>query len=53
MSAPGHPHQQLIDKHVAQPALRFRLNPLDTRIALVEAEEGIAVISSFGWRSFR
>ncbi len=48
----GHPHQQLIDKHLARAAVKVRIgstvNLLDTQIALVEAEEGIAIIPSFG-----
>ena len=48
----GHPHQQLIDKHMAQAGVKVRtgsvVNLLDTQIALVEAEEGIAIIPSFG-----
>jgi LysR family carnitine catabolism transcriptional activator len=48
----GYPHQQLIDKHLAQarvkPQIGSVVNLLDTQIALVEAEEGIAVIPSFG-----
>jgi DNA-binding transcriptional LysR family regulator len=47
-----HPHQQLIDKHLAQAGVKVQtgtvVNLLDTQIALVEAEEGIAVIPSFG-----
>jgi DNA-binding transcriptional LysR family regulator len=50
--SPGHPHQQLIDRHLAQAGVRARSGPivnlLDTQIALVEAEEGTAVIPSFG-----
>jgi LysR family transcriptional regulator, carnitine catabolism transcriptional activator len=50
--SPGHPHQQLIDKHLAQAGVRVQtgsvVNLLDTQIALVEAEEGIAIIPSFG-----
>ena len=50
--SPGHPHQQLIDKHLAQAGVRVQIgsvvNLLDTQIALVEAEEGIAIIPSFG-----
>ena len=50
--SPGHPHQQLIDKHVVQAGVKVRIGPivnlLDTQIALVEAEEGIAIIPSFG-----
>lgn len=48
----GHPHQQLIDKRLAQAGVNVRVgsvvNLLDTQIALVEAEEGIAIIPSFG-----
>ena len=47
-----HPHQQLIDKHLAQAGVKVRIgsivNLLDTQIALVEAEEGIAIVPSFG-----
>ena len=50
--SPGHPHQQLIDKHLAQAGVKVQtgsvVNLLDTQIALVEAEEGIAIIPSFG-----
>lgn len=50
--SPGHPHQQLIDKHLAQAGVKAQtgsvVNLLDTQIALVEAEEGIAIIPSFG-----
>ena len=48
----GHPHQQLIDKHLAKAGVKVQVgsvvNLLDTQIALVEAEEGIAIIPSFG-----
>ena len=48
----GHPHQQLIDQHLAQAGVNVTIgstvNLLDTQIALVEAEEGIAIIPSFG-----
>lgn len=48
----GNPHQQLIDKHLAQAGVKVQIasivNLLDTQIALVEAEEGIAIIPSFG-----
>ena len=48
----GHPHQQLIDKQLAQAGVKVRVasvvNLLDTQIALAEAEEGIAIIPSFG-----
>jgi LysR family transcriptional regulator, carnitine catabolism transcriptional activator len=47
-----HPHQQLIDKQLAQTGAQVNIgsivNLLDTQIALVEAEEGIAIIPSFG-----
>jgi DNA-binding transcriptional LysR family regulator len=50
--SPGHPHQQLIDRHLAQAGVKVQIgstvNLLDTQIALVEAEEGIAIIPSFG-----
>jgi LysR family transcriptional regulator, carnitine catabolism transcriptional activator len=47
-----HPHQQLIDKQLAKTGVQWQsgavVNLLDTQIALVEAEEGIAIIPSFG-----
>jgi LysR family carnitine catabolism transcriptional activator len=50
--SPGHPHQQLIDKHLAQAGVKVQIgsivNLLDTQIAMVEAEQGIAIIPSFG-----
>jgi LysR family transcriptional regulator, carnitine catabolism transcriptional activator len=50
--SPGHPHQELIDKHLAKAGVKVGIGPivnlLDTQIALVEAEEGIAIIPSFG-----
>ena len=49
---PTHPHQQLIDKQLAKAGVQWHagaaVNLLDTQIALVEAEEGIAIIPSFG-----
>ena len=52
-----HPHQQLIDKHLAQAGVKVRIgsvvNLLDTQIALVEAEEGIAIVPSFGMPACR
>jgi LysR family transcriptional regulator, carnitine catabolism transcriptional activator len=55
--SPGHPHQQLIDKHLAKAGVKVRIgsivNLLDTQIALVEADEGIAVIPSFGMPACR
>ncbi len=48
----GFPHQQLIDEHLAKTGVRWQpgvvVNFLDTQIALVEADEGIAIIPSFG-----
>jgi len=53
----GHPHQQLIDKHLAQAGVKVQIgsivNLLDTQIALVEAEEGVAIIPSFGMPACR
>jgi LysR family transcriptional regulator, carnitine catabolism transcriptional activator len=53
----GHPHQQLIDKQLARAGVKVQIgsivNLLDTQIALVEAEEGIAVIPSFGMPACR
>jgi LysR family transcriptional regulator, carnitine catabolism transcriptional activator len=53
----GHPHQQLIDKHLAQAGVKVQVgsivNLLDTQIALVEADEGIAIIPSFGMPACR
>jgi LysR family carnitine catabolism transcriptional activator len=49
---PRYPHQQLIDEHLAKTGVRWQrgvvVNFLDTQIALVEADEGIAIIPSFG-----
>jgi LysR family carnitine catabolism transcriptional activator len=46
------PHQQLIDKHLAQVGIAgqadMTVNSLDTQIAMVEAGAGIAVIPSYG-----
>jgi LysR family transcriptional regulator, carnitine catabolism transcriptional activator len=53
----GHPHQQLIDKHLARAGVRVQIgsivNLLDTQIALVEAGEGVAIIPSFGMPACR
>src|SRR3984885_5170617 len=53
----AHPHQQLIDRHLAQAGVKVRIgsivNLLDTQIALVEAEEGIAIVPSFGMPACR
>jgi LysR family carnitine catabolism transcriptional activator len=49
---PNYPHQQLIDEHLAKNRVVWQrgvvVNFLDTQIALVEADEGIAIIPSFG-----
>ncbi len=49
---PNSSHQQLIDKHLAKTRVVWQrgvvVNLLDTKIALVEADEGIAIIPSFG-----
>jgi DNA-binding transcriptional LysR family regulator len=49
---PSYPHQQLIDEHLAKTRVAWQrgvvVNFLDTQIALVEADEGIAIIPSFG-----
>lgn len=55
--SPGHPHQQLIDRHLAKAGVKVQpgltVNLLDTQIALVEAGEGIAIIPSFGMPACR
>ena len=55
--SPGHPHQELIEKHLAQARVTVQIgsvvNLLDTQIALAEAEEGIAIIPSFGMPACR
>src|SRR5580698_5126562 len=55
--SPEHPHQQLIDRHLARAGVKVQIgsvvNLLDTQIALVEAEEGIAIIPSFGMPACR
>jgi DNA-binding transcriptional LysR family regulator len=55
--SPGHPHQQLIDKQIARAGVKIKIgssvNLLDTQIALVEAEEGVAIIPSFGMPACR
>ena len=53
----GHPHQQLIDRQLAKAGVTVQIgsivNLLDTQIALVEADEGIAIIPSFGMPACR
>jgi LysR family transcriptional regulator, carnitine catabolism transcriptional activator len=50
--SPSSPHQQVIDQQLAKSRVRFETggvaNLLDTQVALVEADEGAAVIPSFG-----
>jgi DNA-binding transcriptional LysR family regulator len=50
--SPSSPHQQLIDQQLAKSRIRFEpggvANLLDTQISLVEADEGAAIIPSFG-----
>lgn len=54
---PHTPIQEVVDKHLALaaavPCLRVTINLLDTQIAMVEADEGIAVIPSFGLMACR
>jgi LysR family transcriptional regulator, carnitine catabolism transcriptional activator len=51
------PHQQLVDERLAKAGARVETisvaNLLDTQMALVEADEGIAVIPSFGLAACR
>jgi LysR family carnitine catabolism transcriptional activator len=51
------PIQQIVDKHLAQAGVVSResvsINLLDTQIAMVEADEGIAIIPSFGLAACR
>ena len=48
----NYPHQQLIDRQLAKSGAAWKrgqtVNFLDTQIGLVEADEGIAIIPSFG-----
>lgn len=49
---PSSPIQQIVDKHLSRAGVEssqhVSVNLLDTQIAMVEAEEGIAVIPSYG-----
>jgi LysR family transcriptional regulator, carnitine catabolism transcriptional activator len=49
---PTSPVQQIVDKHLEQTGVVCKrgavVNALDTQIALVEADEGIAIVPSFG-----
>lgn len=48
----NYPHQPLIDKQLAKAGIEYRrgqtVNLLDTQVGLVEADQGVAVIPSFG-----
>jgi LysR family carnitine catabolism transcriptional activator len=50
--SPSSPHQQVIDRQLAKSRVRFEIgcvaNLLETQVALVEADEGVGVIPSFG-----
>ena len=50
--SPSSPHQQLVDRQLAKSRVKFETggvaNLLDTQVALVEADEGSAIIPSFG-----
>ncbi len=49
---PSGTHQQIIDRHLEKAGVKWErgatVNLLDTQIALVEADQGIAIIPSFG-----
>jgi DNA-binding transcriptional LysR family regulator len=50
--SPSSPHQQEIDRQLGRSRVRVEIgcvaNLLETQVALVEADEGVAVIPSFG-----
>ena len=50
--SPSSPHQQLVEQQLAKSRIQFEMggvaNLLDTQVALVEADEGVAIIPSFG-----
>jgi LysR family transcriptional regulator, carnitine catabolism transcriptional activator len=50
--SPSSPHQQLVDQQLAKSRVAYEAvgvaNLLDTQIALVEADEGAAIVPSFG-----
>jgi LysR family carnitine catabolism transcriptional activator len=50
--SPSSPHQQLVDQQLAKSRVSYEAggvaNLLDTQIALVEADEGVAIVPSFG-----
>jgi DNA-binding transcriptional LysR family regulator len=50
--SPSSPHQQLVDRQLAKSRVTYEAggvaNLLDTQVALVEADEGAAVVPSFG-----
>lgn len=55
--SPTSPHQQLIDERLAKAGIQVETagvaNLLDTQMALVEADEGIAIVPSFGLAASR
>lgn len=55
--SPTMPHQQLIDQQLAKAGVHVETggvaNLLDTQMALVEADEGMAIIPSFGMAACR
>jgi LysR family transcriptional regulator, carnitine catabolism transcriptional activator len=57
MLPPHSPIQEVVDKHLAQsravPRQSVAINMLDTQIAMVEADEGLAIIPSFGLMACR
>jgi len=50
--SPSSPHQQLVDRQLAKSRVSYEAggvaNLLDTQMALVEADEGAAIVPSFG-----
>jgi LysR family carnitine catabolism transcriptional activator len=57
MLQPHSPIQQVVNKHLEDvgvvPRQRVLVNLLDTQIAMVEADEGIAIVPSFGLQACR
>ncbi|HTZ72712.1 MAG TPA: LysR family transcriptional regulator [Candidatus Aquilonibacter sp.] len=49
---PNYPHQKLIDKQLKKAGVTWKhgqtVNMLETQVGLVEAEQGIAIVPSFG-----
>jgi DNA-binding transcriptional LysR family regulator len=50
--SPSSPHQQLVEQQLAKSRVKYQtagvVNLLDTQVALVEADEGAAIVPSFG-----